>query len=161
MANYASVGSRIAAIIIDSIIILIVSGIIAIPLGISAALTSPGFTPDFGFIGTFSALNFVLWILYFTYFEAKSGQTGTRVGVSSQLLLETALNDTGLLSISKKSQGGPRDDVKEAKEKYTTYTRQDLLEVLGKYVTDERRIQVIALPKETDQPDAEPSTNGG
>ena len=55
--------------------------------------------------------------------------------------------------------GTKLSDVKEAREKYTTYTRYDLLEVLGKYVTGERRIQVIALPKEADQPDAEPPTN--
>jgi zinc protease len=39
-------------------------------------------------------------------------------------------------------------DVKEAYEKYTSYTREDVLEVLRKYMTEERRIQVIALPKE-------------
>ncbi len=57
--------------------------------------------------------------------------------------------------------GTKLSDVKEAKEKYTTYTRYDLLQILGKYVTDERRIQVIALPKKADQPDVEPPTNGG
>jgi len=57
MANYASVGSRIAAIIIDSIIILIVSGIIAIPLGVSATLVSSMGSPmNFAFIGTFAVL---------------------------------------------------------------------------------------------------------
>ncbi|MHC5034840.1 MAG: hypothetical protein ACYTFZ_07370, partial [Planctomycetota bacterium] len=39
-------------------------------------------------------------------------------------------------------------DVKEAYEKYTSYTREDVLEVLRKYMTEERRIEVIALPKE-------------
>lgn len=44
-------------------------------------------------------------------------------------------------------------DVKEALEKYTSYTREDVLEVLKKYMTEERRIQVIVLPVEkTDGP---------
>ncbi len=42
-------------------------------------------------------------------------------------------------------------DVKEALEMYTSYTREDVMEVLGKYLTDERRVQVIALPKQTAQ----------
>ncbi|MHC4480973.1 MAG: M16 family metallopeptidase, partial [Planctomycetota bacterium] len=37
-------------------------------------------------------------------------------------------------------------DVKEAYEKYTTYTGEDVLEVLERYVTEERRIQVAAVP---------------
>jgi len=31
-------------------------------------------------------------------------------------------------------------------EMYTSYTREDVMEVMGKYLTEERRIQVIALP---------------
>ncbi|MHC4789638.1 MAG: hypothetical protein ACYS8K_10625, partial [Planctomycetota bacterium] len=37
-------------------------------------------------------------------------------------------------------------DVKEAYEKYTTYTGEDVLEILERYVTEERRIQVAAVP---------------
>jgi len=77
---YASVGSRVLAIIIDQIILLIVMGILAIPLGISAMLFSgmggiANLAPNFAFIGTLAGLNFFLWILYFTYFEGSSGQT--------------------------------------------------------------------------------------
>ena len=94
MANYATVGSRIAAIIIDSIIILIVLGIIAIPLGISAMLFSgmgglTNFAPNFAFIGTFTVLNFVLWILYFTYFEGSSGQTLGKKALGIKVVKET------------------------------------------------------------------------
>jgi zinc protease len=38
-------------------------------------------------------------------------------------------------------------DVKEALAKYTTYTRQDLLYVMRKYMRKSRRVQVIAVPK--------------
>ena len=40
-------------------------------------------------------------------------------------------------------------DVKEALEKYTTYTREDLLESLRKYLVEKGQIQVIALPKKS------------
>jgi zinc protease len=38
-------------------------------------------------------------------------------------------------------------DVKEALDKYTSFTGQDVLGVLGRYVTEPRRIQVIATPR--------------
>jgi len=98
-ANYASVGSRIVAIIIDSIILLIVIGIISIPLGISAMLFSgmgslSGFSPDLGFIGTLAALNFFLWILYFTYFEGSSGQTLGKKALGIKVVKEDMKNLT-------------------------------------------------------------------
>lgn len=40
-------------------------------------------------------------------------------------------------------------DVKEALEKYTTYTREDLMTSMQKCVTETNRIQVIARPKKT------------
>jgi len=93
-ANYASVGGRMVAIIIDSIILIIVSGIIAIPLGISATLFSAmgnpmNFAPNFAFIGTFAVLNLVLWILYFTYFEGSSGQTLGKKALGIKVVKET------------------------------------------------------------------------
>lgn len=46
-------------------------------------------------------------------------------------------------------------DVKQAMEMYTSYTREDVMEVVSKYLTEERRIQVIALPqKEPEEPEA-------
>lgn len=41
------------------------------------------------------------------------------------------------------------EDVKQAMENYTTYTAEDMLDVLDGYATEARRIRVIALPKET------------
>ncbi|MFO7958779.1 MAG: insulinase family protein [Candidatus Brocadiia bacterium] len=41
------------------------------------------------------------------------------------------------------------EDVKQAMDKYTTYTTDDMLDVLDRYVTEARRIRVIALPQET------------
>lgn len=48
-------------------------------------------------------------------------------------------------------------DVKEALQKYTTYSAADVLEVLGKYMIESRRIQVIALPVEKPKPAEAPS----
>ncbi|HID19610.1 MAG TPA: RDD family protein [Methanophagales archaeon] len=81
MADYACVGSRIVAIIIDQIILAIVSFIIALPFGIWAWMfsfmgdaTSP-FAPRGTFFASLTVLNVLLWIVYFTYFEGTSGQT--------------------------------------------------------------------------------------
>jgi zinc protease len=38
------------------------------------------------------------------------------------------------------------EDVKTAMEAYTSYTREDLLDVLGRYLTEERRLHVIVRP---------------
>jgi zinc protease len=48
-------------------------------------------------------------------------------------------------------------DVKEALQKYTSYTAEDVLEVVGRYVTEARRIQVIALPVEKPKASEAPS----
>jgi uncharacterized RDD family membrane protein YckC len=63
MADYANLGSRIVAIIIDLIILSLVVVIIALPLGLLAGLSA------------FMVLNVLVWLLYFTYFEGTSGQT--------------------------------------------------------------------------------------
>lgn len=83
MADYASVGGRIAAIIIDTIILWVIAIIIAIPLGLWTAFM--GLMTDFTAImniwtnatvwGTFAIVNAIVWILYFSYFESTSGQT--------------------------------------------------------------------------------------
>jgi len=47
-------------------------------------------------------------------------------------------------------------DVKQAMEMYTSYTREDVMEAMGKYLTEGRRIQVIALPLvKTEEQEAE------
>ncbi len=43
------------------------------------------------------------------------------------------------------------EDVEKALEQYTSYTRDEILEVLNRYVTPTRRLQVIALPKEAQE----------
>jgi uncharacterized RDD family membrane protein YckC len=84
MADYASVGSRIVAIILDHLILGIIAAIITLPLGVGAALFSlhdgPAGLMRGAIIAPLGALNFLLWLLYFTYFEGTSGQTlGKRI----------------------------------------------------------------------------------
>jgi uncharacterized RDD family membrane protein YckC len=77
VVDNATFGQRLVAIIIDHIILFIIAMIIAIPIGIQAAFFSFG-TIDPAFwasIGIYSAVNFIIWIVYFTYFEGKSGDT--------------------------------------------------------------------------------------
>ena len=80
MADYASVGSRIVAIIVDLIILSLVVVIIALPLGLSAGLSAMGnpaqlFAARSAFFVSFVVLNVLVWLLYFTYFEGTSRQT--------------------------------------------------------------------------------------
>jgi uncharacterized RDD family membrane protein YckC len=85
MADYASVGSRIVAIMLDHLILGIIAAIIALPLGLRAALFSlpvrgPAGLMRGAVLAPLGALNFFLWLLYFTYFEGTSGQTlGKRI----------------------------------------------------------------------------------
>lgn len=85
MANLASAGSRIVAVIIDSIILLIIAAIIAMPLGLSAMSMVPtnaalDMQTLFPLFSSFGLLNLVAWLAYFTYFEGTSGQTpGKRI----------------------------------------------------------------------------------
>jgi uncharacterized RDD family membrane protein YckC len=80
MAEYASVGSRIVAIIIDQIILVIVMFIIALPFGMWTHMYYP-FMGDVtrpmrdALFAPFAILSLLIWILYFTYFEGTSGQT--------------------------------------------------------------------------------------
>jgi uncharacterized RDD family membrane protein YckC len=85
MADYASVGSRIVAIVLDHLILVIFAAIIALPLGLRAALFSlpvrgPAGLMRGAVLAPLGALNFLLWLLYFTYLESSSGQTlGKRI----------------------------------------------------------------------------------
>lgn len=47
--------------------------------------------------------------------------------------------------------GTDLDDVAGALEAYTSYTRADILGVLGEYITPERHLQAIALPEEPEE----------
>lgn len=81
MADYASVGSRIVAAIIDMIILWVIMAIIAIPLGLGTAIYSmTGMTGAFdaallGMMASYMILGAVINLGYFTYLEGSSGQT--------------------------------------------------------------------------------------
>jgi uncharacterized RDD family membrane protein YckC len=83
MAEYASIGSRIVAVIIDYIIIWLIMLIITLPLGMSAAffsLVSGMANPmllvsAMALIAAVAAIHVVVLILYFSYFESTTGQT--------------------------------------------------------------------------------------
>jgi uncharacterized RDD family membrane protein YckC len=68
-------GSRIVAGIVDYIIIAIVAGILSIFLIVPWTMMGPGMMGTFGAAGWFSGLMFLLWLIYFTYFEGTSGQS--------------------------------------------------------------------------------------
>lgn len=64
--------------------------------------------------------------------------------------LETSLKEPGFwvdVLSDLDYHGTKLSDVKEVLEKLTSYTRSDVLEVLKKYIQEDRRIQVIAVPK--------------
>ena len=90
MADYATDGSRIVAIIVDLIILSVVSFIIALPFGTltltfpfifsytrSLAPSNAIFVPSgvLYMLLTSGVLDLLLMLLYFTYFEGTSGQT--------------------------------------------------------------------------------------
>jgi len=82
MAEQASVGRRIVAIIIDHIVLAIIMIIVAIPFGLTATvfgmMTDVAAQSAFwsnAALGSFLVINTIIWLLYFSYFESKSGQT--------------------------------------------------------------------------------------
>ena len=82
MADYASLGSRIVAVVVDHIILWIIVLALMIPMGIqmvTAEMLGYGavFNPmaQLGAMAGYMALSFVIWIIYFTYLEGSSGQT--------------------------------------------------------------------------------------
>jgi uncharacterized RDD family membrane protein YckC len=72
--NLATEGERIVAVIIDMIIVFIFSLVIFIPLAFIVGFFSL-LGPFAFFFGPAILLTFLLWLLYFTYFESTSGQT--------------------------------------------------------------------------------------
>jgi uncharacterized RDD family membrane protein YckC len=82
VADYAGVGSRIVAIIIDGIILWIITAALAIPFGLQAMMfsmmdVSSALNPlaTIGAVLSFAVLTAVINLLYFTYLEGTSGQT--------------------------------------------------------------------------------------
>jgi len=81
--DYAGIGSRAIAVIIDHIILMIITVIIALPFGMTSALFSMmgsvanpvALASTMALMSTVMVISLVIWILYFTYFESKTGQT--------------------------------------------------------------------------------------
>ncbi len=71
-ANYATLVDRGFAVIIDHIILFVISLIIILPLGLLGAVFGGA---GFFFFGPVILLGWVVWILYFTFFEGTTGQT--------------------------------------------------------------------------------------
>jgi uncharacterized RDD family membrane protein YckC len=72
--SLASEGDRIVAIIIDTIIVGVVSLVIFIPLALFVGFFTFG-SFAFLFFGPAFLVSWLLWLLYFTYFESTSGAT--------------------------------------------------------------------------------------
>ena len=74
MSNLASVGDRIVAIIIDTLILVLISLVLWVPLFLLGSLVGA-----FGFFGLFFLplviFPWIFGLLYFTYFEGTTGQT--------------------------------------------------------------------------------------
>lgn len=74
--QYATLGERFFAVFIDMILLGIVTVVIMVPLGIIALLGSAVSGSPFGWLfGIPQGLSFIIWVVYFTYFESTSGQT--------------------------------------------------------------------------------------
>ncbi len=92
MANYATLGDRAVAVIIDSVILFLVSLVFLIPL---IFIPGIGFFAVFGlgFGLLFGPLVLAPWLLglvYFTYFESTSGQTLGKGMVGIKVVDETS-----------------------------------------------------------------------
>jgi uncharacterized RDD family membrane protein YckC len=97
MANEATFGQRLVAIIIDHIILFIIAMVIAIPIGIQASFFSFGI-PNPAFwtsMAIYSAVNFIIWIVYFTYLEGKSGETIGKRAMGIKVVSEKGKMDYG------------------------------------------------------------------
>ncbi len=90
-SNLASEGARIVAVIIDTVLLLVVSIFILLPLILFRGFF--GFAGSFGFFlfGPLTLLSWLLWLLYFTYFEATSGQTLGKMAVNIRVVDEITL----------------------------------------------------------------------
>lgn len=77
--RYAALLRRFAAALIDLVVLVIATAVIAVPFGVIAALfaLTPGTVPwvTAWLFGPLTLILFGLWIVYFTYLEGTSGQT--------------------------------------------------------------------------------------
>jgi uncharacterized RDD family membrane protein YckC len=86
--NYASEWDRIVAVVIDTIIAGILSLVLLIPLGFSRVIFPSG---PFLFFGLDLLIFWFFWLLYFTYFEATTGQTLGKQMVHIRVVDETTM----------------------------------------------------------------------
>jgi len=99
MANHATFGQRLAAIIIDHIVLFIIVTILAIPFGLqtaflsTAGLTNPALFA--GMWGFYTGLTIIIWIVYFTYLEGRNGQTIGKMALRIKVVREKGKLDYG------------------------------------------------------------------
>jgi len=75
MSDYAGVGSRIVAVIIDSIILGVVFVVLGVIMGVSIWSAATDFTAIIGSMIGLYAVMALVGLAYFTYFEGSAGQT--------------------------------------------------------------------------------------
>lgn len=89
MVNYATIGDRFVAILIDSIILFLISLVFLFLIPIFS-LGGFGFAFGLGFlVGPLVLLPFLLGLVYFSYFEGTTGQTPGKSMVGIKVVDET------------------------------------------------------------------------
>ena len=88
IANLATTGDRAVAVIIDTLILSVVSLAFALPIGL-LGLFGLGIFPAF-FFGTFTILWWLVWLVYFSFFEGTSGQTLGKQAVGIKVVDEAS-----------------------------------------------------------------------
>ncbi len=74
---------------IDTLILSVASLIFAVPIGLLGAF-GIGFFPSL-FFGTFTLLSWLVWLIYFSFFEGTSGQTLGKQAVGIKVVDETTM----------------------------------------------------------------------
>jgi uncharacterized RDD family membrane protein YckC len=88
--NLASEGDRIVAVILDALLIFVISLVIIIPLAFIAGFFG-AFSIPFLFFGLLIFIEWLFWLLYFTYFESTTGQTPGKHVMHIRVVDETTL----------------------------------------------------------------------
>jgi uncharacterized RDD family membrane protein YckC len=89
--NLASEGDRIVAVVLDAILIFAISLVIFVPLVLVAGLFTAFGSFAFLFFGPLTFIQWLFWLLYFTYFESTSGQTLGKQVMHIRVVDETTL----------------------------------------------------------------------
>jgi uncharacterized RDD family membrane protein YckC len=88
VANLATTGDRAVAVIIDTVILTVVGLLFSLPLGL-LGLFGLGIFPAF-FFGSFTLLWWLIWLVYFSFFEGTSGQTLGKQAVGIRVVDEVS-----------------------------------------------------------------------